>query len=134
MDEHDTTWWDLADVRTLKTLRAQGLQLPKRELPKRTGQTRQMREKQCSLGAKPFLFHFLDIYIYISFNTFSKTSFFFFYNFHIFKSPLCMFSKTPISLLTMPLQPFCHKNNQSEVFNHLSFNNTTAANEKLSWF
>ena len=129
MDEHDTTWCDLADIRTLKTLRAQGLQLPKRELPKRTGQTRQMREKQCSLGAKPFLFHFLDI----SFNTFSKTSFFF-YNFHIFKSPLCMFSKTPISLLTMTLQPSCYKNNLSEVFNHLSFNNTTAANEKLSWF
>ena len=76
MDDHDTTWCDLADVWTLKTLRAQGLQLPKRKLPKRTGPTRQIREKQCSLGATPFLFHFLDIYIYISFNTFSKTSFF----------------------------------------------------------
>ena len=96
MDEHDTTWWDLADVRTLKTLRAQGLQLPKRELPKRTGQTRQMREKQCSLGAKPFLFHFLDIYIYISFNTFSKTSFFFFFTIFTFsKVPCVCFQKPP---------------------------------------
>ena len=105
MDEHDTTWWDLADVGTLKTLRAQGLQLPKRELPKRTGQTRQMREKQCSLGAKPFLFHFLDIYIYISFNTFSKTSFFFFLQFSHFQKSLVYVFKNP----------------------HFSINNATAA-------
>ena len=133
MDEHDTTWWDLADVRTLKTLRAQGLQLPKRELPKRTGQTRQMRESSAAWGLSLCSFTFLTFIFTFLLIHFQKLPLFFF-NFHIFKSPLCMFSKTPISLLTMPLQPFCHKNNQSEVFNHLSFNNTTAANEKLSWF
>ena len=99
MDEHDRTWCDLADVQTLKTLRAQGLQLPKRNLPNRTGLTSQMREKQCSLGAKPFLFHFLDIYIYISFNTFSKTSFLFTL-FTFSKVPFSCFQKLPFLYYT----------------------------------
>ena len=124
MDKHDTTWCELADGRTLKTLRAQDLCLPKR-----TGWTSQMRGKYGSLRAQPFLFHFLDIYVHISKNIFSKSSFFTIFTFS--ESRFFMFSKTPISLLQRHCSQLLQK--ESEGFNNPSFNNTTTANGKLSW-
>ena len=41
MDEHDATWCEPADLRTLKTLRAQGLKLPDRPDKSDEGLTRQ---------------------------------------------------------------------------------------------
>ena len=95
MDEHDTTWWDLADVRTLKTLRAQGLQLPKRELPKMTGQTRQMRESSAAWGLSLCSFTFLTFIFTFLLIHFQKLPFFFFTIFTFSKVPCVCFQKPP---------------------------------------
>ena len=98
MDEHDTTWWDLADVRTLKTLRAQGLQLPKRELPKRTGQTRQMRESSAAWGLSLCSFTFLTFIFTFLLIHFQKLPLFFFQFSHFQKSLVYVFKNPHFSI------------------------------------